>query len=290
MLVEELIVELVEQPTRKITRRDLRRWGDAGETLLRWGALKNGETLTSVACQACDDDHIVELDYDSASGTWRHYCGSAGLVTVDADDLVTYALDQDWLMSRLAELLAIHRLETACLIDGVMWRLGTARLGTRFWTAVLVRDVERQLDAIVEQVQIAGRGHEGLLLSSTGSVTSRVVLPNDYRWLPLRQLLHAEEGELAVREKVLMDALRIRRPDEPRGKVGRPGAQETLLAELRRRAKDGKMLDSVAAEARHLADWLRQSPRSSPRSPGRIETIIRESFNELKAEEPRTTK
>ena len=226
MLVEDLIVELVEHPTRTITRRDLRRWGEAGATLLRWGALKDGETLTSLVCEACDDHHIVELEYDPVAGTWRHYCGSAGFVTVDADDLVTYALDQDWLMSRLAELLAIHRLEPACLIDGVMWRLGTARLGTRFWTAVLVRDVERHLNAILEQVQLAGREHPSLLLSSSPATPGRIVLPNDYRWLPLRQLLHADDGELAVRKKVLMDALRVRRPEEPRGKAGRPGVQE----------------------------------------------------------------
>lgn len=194
-------------------------------------------------------------------------------------------------MSRLTELLSIHRLEMTRLIDGVMWRLGTARLDTRFWTAILVRDVDRNLNAILEQVQFAGRGHPSLLLSSTGSVPSRVVLPNSYRWLSLRQLLHAECGELAVHESVIVDALRVRKPrGEARRNAGRPGVAEQLLAELRRRAKAGTMKATLAEEARHLAVWVGQSPRSSPRSPGRVETVIRGTYNELKAKRPRPTK
>ena len=212
-------------------------------------------------------------------------------MTVPADDLVTYALDWDWLLSRLAERLSIHRLEMTSLIDGVMWHLGTARLGTRFWTAVLVRDVDRHLNAVLEQVQLAGRSHPGILLCSSQPVPVRVALPNDYRWLPLRQLLHAEGGELAVRETAIQDVLRVRKSREgARGAAGRPGVQTVLLAELRRRAEAGEMLGKVADEARHLANWLSQSPRSSPRSPGRVEIVIREAFKELTAKQPRPTK
>ena len=67
-LVEDLLVDIVEHPARSITRRQLLRWGEAGATLLRWGALKEGETLTSVACTACDDDHFVDLDFDTRHG------------------------------------------------------------------------------------------------------------------------------------------------------------------------------------------------------------------------------
>jgi len=284
-LIEQLIVDLVEHRGRLVTGREVGRWGKAGVTLRDWGALKGGATLTSIACAACDDDHLVDLEYDSTAGTWYHYCTWAGIVTVARDDLVTYVLDWDWLVSQLAELLSIQRLEMARLIDGVMWRLGTARLGTRFWTAVLVRDVERNLDAILEQLQRAGRVHPGLLLSSSPTTFSRVALPNDYRWLSLRQLLHADEDELAVRETALMDALRIRQWNGPRRKAGRPGVQEMLLAELRRRAECGEILESVTAEAEYLVDWLRQSPRSTRRSQGRVETVIRDAFRNLKLEQ-----
>lgn len=289
-LTLQLIVDLLEQRGRLITRRELERWGEAGVLLRRWGALKEGVTLTSIACTACDDDHLVELEYDPTAGSWYHYCAWAGLVTVARDDLVTYALDWDWLLSRLAELLSIRRLETTALIDGVMWRLGTARIDSRFWTAVLVRDVDRRLDAILEQLRLAGREHPGLLLSSSRTTPRNVVPPNDYRWLPLWDVLDADSGELAVRTTVIMDGLRSRKRDGPPGKVGRPGVEKVILAELRRRAVVGEMLDKVSDEARCLAEWVSQSPRSDPRSPGRVENIIRKTFKELKGKEPRPTK
>jgi hypothetical protein len=289
-LVEDLVVDLVEHPDRGITRRELDRWGEAGATLKRWGALKDGMTLTSVACTACDDDHFVELEYDPSVGSWYHYCTWTGLVRVDRDDLMTYALDLEWLLSRLAGLLAIHRLEATPLIDGVMWRLGTARIETRFWTAVLVRDVERNLNAILEQVQRSGREHPGLLLSSSPTTPRNIALPNDHRWLPLRDLLEAESGDLAVRATAIMDALRVRKRDGPAAKAGRPGVEKVILAELRRRAVTGEMLHRVRDEARYLADWLRHAPRSSERSPGRVENIIRDAFYELKGKAPRPTK
>ena len=290
LLVEDLVVELVEHPDRQITRRELGRWGDAGATLQRWGTLRDGATLTSFVCTACDDDHFVELEYDPAAGSWYHYCAWSGFVMVDRDDLMTYALDLDWLLSRLAGLLAIRRAEATPLIDGVMWRLGTARIETRFCTTVLVRDVERNLDAILEQVQRLGRGHPGLLLSSSPATPRNIALPNDYRWLTLREVLDAESGELAVRTTAIRDALRVRKRDGPPGKAGRPSAEEALLAELRRRAGAGEMLAKVAAEARYLAEWLGQSPRSDPRSAGRVENIIRDAFHKLKGQEPRPTK
>lgn len=289
-LVEDLIVALVEHPDRRITRATLRSWGEAGATLLRWGALKHGETSTSLVCEACDDHHIVDLEYDSAASTWRHYCGSTGFVTVDADDLVTYALHCDWLVARLAALLSIQRPEAMPLIDGVMWRLGTARIDRRFWTAVLVRDVDRHLNAILEQVKRSGREHPGLLLSSSPTTPRNFALPNDYRWLPLRDLLEADTGELAARTTAIMDALRVRKREGPPGKAGRPGVKAVLLPELRRRAAAREMSNILADEARYLADWLQSAPRSVRRTPGGVENIIRDTFNELQGKEPRPTK
>lgn len=274
-----------------ITRRDLDRWGEAGATLLRWGAVRQGVTLTSIICDACGDDHFVELEFDGPTAAWRYYCGSVGFVSVGLEALVTYGNDLDWLIRRLFELLSIQRPENTSLIDGVMWRLGVARLGTRFWTAVLVRDVDRHLDRILEQLQRAGRNHPGLLISSSHALPSKVSLPNDYRWLPLRQLLGAEGGQLQVREAAIEDALTARRSRKsPKAKPGRPGAAELLLPELRRRAASGEMLDRVSAEARHLSSWLAQSQKSVRREPGSVENIIGEAFRELKANQPRSMK
>ena len=88
-LIEQLVVQLVEHSARTITRRQLDKLGEAGATLLRCGALQESETLTSIACDQCGDDHFVELDFDPATRQWRYYCSSVGFVPVYADDLVT---------------------------------------------------------------------------------------------------------------------------------------------------------------------------------------------------------
>ena len=99
----------------------------------------------------------------------------------DEDDLITFRLDLNWFFDRLAGLLRIGRPDRACLVDGVMWRLGVARADLRFWTAMVARDVVTHLDGVIEQLQRAGRDHGGLVLTSSADVPFRVPLPNGYR-------------------------------------------------------------------------------------------------------------
>ncbi|MFO1036174.1 MAG: hypothetical protein U1E45_04950 [Geminicoccaceae bacterium] len=290
-LIEDLLVDLVERPARSFTRRDLLRLGSAGAALLRWGALHQRETSASFFCDQCGDDHDVAPVFDSATSTWRYYCGSVGFVRIQEDDFVTYSFDRQWLTTRLVKLLSIQRPECVSLIDDVMWRLGTGRLDATFWTAILVRDVDRHLDNILDRLKRAGRGHPGLLLSSSDMVPRLVTLPNDYRWLPLQQLLCLEHDALGVRETAIRDALGYRKQrDGGRGKAGRPGAATLVLREFHRRAEANEVLGTVAEEARHLASWLGQNPRSISRSSGSIENIIRTVFKELKENTPRATK
>lgn len=290
-LIEDVVVDLVENPRRTITRRDIGHLGEVGDTLLRWGALQPGETLTSVACSSCGDDHIVDLEFDRAVEQWRYYCGSVGFVPVHRDEVVTYRFDLSWLTAQLGQLLGIRRLEQACLIDDVIWRLGTARLDQRFWTAILVRDVHLHLDAILHRLQLTGRGNPGLVLVSGKNVPQRVVLPNDYRWLPLRQLPNAETGQLEVHEAAIRDPLCFRkRRQGGKAKPGRPGVAEHVLPELRRRAAAGEMHGTLAAEARHLSAWLAQSPRSISCEPRSMETAIRGAYWELKVNPQRNMK
>ena len=116
-LIEDVVADLVENPNRIITRRELDGLGDIGATLSRWGALRPGETLTSIACTSCGDDHFVELDFDPATQMWRYYCGSVGRVAVASDDLVTFGFDLGWLADRLAEA-AFDRSTTPPRISG----------------------------------------------------------------------------------------------------------------------------------------------------------------------------
>jgi hypothetical protein len=276
--VEDLLVRLVDRPDLVLTRRRLRDLGEPGGLLLRWGALVQDGTLTGTACRSCGDDHPVDLEFDAVSRRWMRYCGSVGLVAVDEDDLVTFRLDLSWLFDRLAELLRISRPDRACLVDGVLWRLGVARAADlRFWTAMVARDVVAHLDPILEQLQRAGRGHGGLVLTSSAAVPFRVSLPSGYRWLPLRHLLDAEGGELRVHEGAIRRALAgaVGRTITER-QPGRPGVESLVLGEFRRRNGAGETQPTLRGEATVLRSWLAAThPDAGGRSLGTIENLIR---------------
>jgi hypothetical protein len=148
-LIEDVVADLVENPNRTITRRELDGLGEAGATLLRWRALRPGETLTSIACTSCGDDHFVELDFDPPTQGWRYYCRSVGLIAVAADDLVTFRFALGWLRDRLAECLLIERPRRRELVPDVLWDLGDANLGGRPWSAFLARSVDVHLDPVL---------------------------------------------------------------------------------------------------------------------------------------------
>jgi hypothetical protein len=289
--VEDVIVRLFDCPDRVLARRQLRDLGEAGDLLLRWGAMLPGETLTSIACRSCGDDHPVDLEFDAMSSTWRHYCGAVGFVAIDNEDLVTFRLHLDWLFVRLGELLQLRRPDRACLVDGVMWRLGVARADQRFWTAVLARDVVDHLDPILEQLQRAGGDHGGLVLTSSANLPFRVPLPNGYRWLPLRDLLDADDNGLRIQQGAIRRALAgvlaravVERPP------GRPGVEGVVLGEFRRRSHVGQTEPTLRAEAAALQSWLlTNDPDSGGRSLGTIENLIRSGHAAWRRGNPRAT-
>jgi hypothetical protein len=291
--IEQLIVSLCDQQGRVLTDRELGELGRAGDLLRRWGAVVRGDNLTCVACTSCGEDHPVELEYDPELRAWRYYCSFDGYVIVNQEDLVTFRFDREWLFGRLSEALRINGPDPRCLIEDVLWQLGTARTGTAFWTVFVARDVLGHLDLILGQLQQAGGGFSGLVLTSSPVVPHRVRLPNGHRWVPLLDLLDAGDGQLGVREAVIRAALsgegaRQLVPRPP----GRPGVGDLVLEELVRRQQAGATLPEVGKEAAALQTWLRIAhPERRPRSKGRIENIIREPYAKWASrEDPRSTK
>ena len=141
-----------------------------------------------------------------------------------------------------------------------------ARLERRYWTALLVRDLGQHLDAVLEQLQRAGRDHGGLLLTSSAEVPFRVPLPSGYRWLPLRQLLDADEGVLGIREGAIRRALAggpgrslVERPP------GRPGVKQSRPRRVPSPQPAREVEPTVRAEAGVLLSWLLASHPDSGR-------------------------
>jgi hypothetical protein len=68
------------------------------------------------------------------------------------------------------------------------------------------------------------------------------------------------------------------------GFVGRPTSKHIVEAELRRRAQEGRLCETLAEETRELSDWLRKMhPDERPATAKAIENGLRHLFWELKA-------
>jgi hypothetical protein len=290
-LVEDRIVELVEHPDRRITRAILRSWGEAGATLMRWGALKNGETLTSLICEACDDHHIVDLEYDPVAGAWRHYCGSAGFVTVDADDLVTFRFDLRWLVDRLADGLLIGRPRHRDLVPDVLWDLGDAGLGGRNWSAFLARTVDAQLDPILVALRSRGGKLSGLVLTSSPFPPVNVSLPHGHRFMPLRAALDGATGVLEVDHQTVLAELRPGRLGKGERPVGRPSSRARVLELFERRQRAGQTAKELVEEAGAIRELMMlEEPSQRAPATGTIQNIVRDILKEVQGKAPRPTK
>lgn len=68
------------------------------------------------------------------------------------------------------------------------------------------------------------------------------------------------------------------------GAPGRPSAAHLVLAEFDRRIESGQVCDTLRAQARTLAAWLKQThPKAPPLASRRTEEVIRAAYNEWKA-------
>jgi hypothetical protein len=290
-LIEDVVVELVENPSRVITRRELSLLGEIGDTLQRWGAVRQGETLTSIACDQCGDDHFVDLEFDSSSGAWRYCCLSVGFVAVAAEDLITFRFDVGWLSAGLAESLLIRRPRHRELVPDVLWDLGDAGLGGRPWSAFLARAIGAQLDPILDALRTRGGKLPGLVLASSPTMPLALPLPYGHRFLLLRDALDTTSGRLDVAHQAVLAALRSGVSKGAERARGRPSCRSLVLEIFGRRLRAGETAAAVGEEARAVLERvLREEPGLRPPASGTVENIIRHDHASWRAQNPRSTK
>jgi hypothetical protein len=277
--IEEIVAELVENGPRTITHRELRSLGEAGDTLLRWGALREGETLTSVSCDSCGEDHIVELDFDPATSLWQYYCGSAGFVAVAEDDLATFRFDLGWLADRLAEGLLIRRPRRRELVPDVLWDLGDAELGGRAWSAFIARAVAAHLDPILDALRTRGGKLTGIVLTGLPTIPSTVPLPHGHRFVLLGDALDATTGHPEIAKHAVLAELRWGRSSKAQRPKGRPSRSALVRELFERRRLAGETAGALAKEARAIHELiLREGPGQDDPKIGTIQNIIRNSY------------
>lgn len=285
--VGEFLVRLFDQPDCVLTRRQLRQQGEAGDLLLRWGAMLQDETLTSVACQSCGEDHAVDLRFDTVSRTWMYYCSSVGFVAVDEDDLVTFCFDFAWLFARLTEFLQIQRPRGRVLVPDVLWDLGDAVLGGRLWSAFLARAVDVNLDAILDALSTRGGKLKGLILTSTVNAPRSLQLPHGHRFIMLSDCFNTASGKLDLVVDHVVAAVQGSRPVVEGRRRGRRSRKSLVIELFERRVACGETVPTLKGEAATLHQLgLQEYPGVQIPAARTIENLIRTAFNELGLNRP----
>ena len=102
-----------------------------GQVLLDVGMLQPTGNRNTVACQACHDDHVVDLEFDAESRGFRYFCPEAGWVPAAKDAVRAFAVDFDAVIRFVAGLLGVPpRSKPVMLVDHHLWDLGEVWLGT----------------------------------------------------------------------------------------------------------------------------------------------------------------
>lgn len=178
------------------------------EALLELGVLAGDSTASSVTCMACQLDHDCEVEGDKASGYW-HFCPEAGWVPIVADDLVTLAFDPAAVIGMLIGKDA-RRVE---LIEDQVWMLGDIIAAGKRCTLVYARcllSVE-SLEQLANVLQKQMPAAEGIVATSSSVTLMDIVLPHNYKLIPLEAIVRQREGRLVLDEEQLARWIASRR-------------------------------------------------------------------------------
>ncbi len=108
----------------------------------------------------------------------------------------------------------------------------------------------------------------------------RVIIPERH----LIEALNAVRRRLDAEYQSVPESQSQERDPTYSGLPGRPTPKHLYLAEMKCRAKSGKLRDKVAHEAADLLDWLKEEhPTINPGTCKTIENAIRSDFKKLKA-------
>lgn len=193
-------------------------FSEAGRRLIDCGALQAGANLTAVTCRACHEDHTEEVEFDSANGSYRHFCPESGWIEIPAENLRNHSLDLVWLLREIACAMDLPTSpDPRSLVDEVLWDLGDAWVGKRKATILFGRrlthdgNLDRACDALTNRI---GRP-PGILLSSSGQPGRHARLPGNHRFLALRDCIVPGETGFGIDRDIVAGVLNGTLPGAP---------------------------------------------------------------------------
>lgn len=207
----DLLLTLMEAPEARLSGAALDDfYPDAGTALIAAGALKDDGYEPVTTGMADHDDLPVHVTWRPEVGGYAYFSPSAGWVKVENERLIRYRVDFDWLLASLSRQLWIPRtIEPRCLLQDVLWELGSAWIGhrTRMTPVFLGRRLRHcsVLEAACDALRQRLNGRTGLLLTAGAAPPAFVTLPGQPVVVPLRNCLvigaglSVDAGNLASR-------------------------------------------------------------------------------------------
>lgn len=141
-----------------------------------------------------DERIAVELLDDANPARYGYRCPETfRLKYVPADVVAVYAIHATKLLNVIAELLeipqALRKGIASPLLDGSLWHLGKARIGTAHTDVWLVRGLTQSVDEVFRHFLAPTLPDQGLILSSNAALPDFVRPPRNYRFASLRDVI-----------------------------------------------------------------------------------------------------
>ena len=171
---------------------------------------------------ATDDGPVIASLEDDDSGDCAYRCP----VTFKRRRLpqprgALYSVREQPLLTQLADLLSIpqaHRSGIASpAIDGILWQLGRARIGTYHTDVWIARNLHENIDDIFRYLDDSRRPDQGVILTTSAELPARFTTPRRYCFIPISQVIIIDGETVAIDADLLH-----RRMTSPSGADHRP--------------------------------------------------------------------
>jgi hypothetical protein len=218
-----------------------------------------------------DDDRVeVDLMETDERDFYQYRCPETfRMKLIPASQVAVHAVNPGRFLHHIADLLAIPMalrkgIETPA-IDGVLWHLGKAALGSAHVDIWLARGLAWSAEDVFEQLNSASLPDRGLVLTTGKPISKLIRPPRDYRIVPLADVLIHSMAEPAIDKTVLYQCL-IQTPGSPLQKtlpVQWDAINQTLTINIRtlkpwviKGKKQAAAVDYLFKQAMNGRDWL----------------------------------
>ena len=220
-----LLLQIIEHPSMTIgTEPLLSDFPRLAPELINAGWLVPAGNDTAPVLPGDDDHPFHELLWDSERKQYKYFTATSGWVYVAADTVKHYVLDDDRLFGFLQHKLDIPKTQRlTCLLDNVLWHLGSTRFGgyrAHLYFARRLRDLENRA-AIVRAMRREVGKTPAIIMYASKPEPVGLELPVDQAIVSLHQVMARDQADFNIDEDVLYALLKgVPSTEESTGGIG----------------------------------------------------------------------